>query len=374
MIILGLMSGTSGDGIDGVAAEFYDNDCFKFLWHKSYKFSERQFTRIQRLIKSATAETITLGHAYISRLYTEACISFFENEKALPDYLAAHGQTVFHHPNIAIWDELELSGTLQLLDGFLLSHLTKLPVIYNFRQADMAVGGQGAPLVPFADLKMFGKNIENKKYRIILNIGGIANVTILQGLPNGSTVKCAFDTGPGNGLMDDYMQLNKLGRFDESGKIASQGKTIDDVLKFFLADPYFEQDPPKSTGREYFCIERIKDRLQNISFSDCMSTLTDLTVESIFRAIKPYIYNTDELVVAGGGALNVELSERLRKKCLLSNVAVKTSTEYGIPVMAREAMAFSILGHAFLNREPGNLPTATGASKEVVLGSLASVC
>ena len=105
-----------------------------------------------------------------------------------------------------------------------------------------------------------------------------------------------------------------------------------------------------------------------------MSTLTDLTVESIFRAIKPYIYNTDELVVAGGGALNVELSERLRKKCLLSNVAVKTSTEYGIPVMAREAMAFSILGHAFLNREPGNLPAATGASKEVVLGSLVSVC
>ncbi|MDD3000478.1 MAG: anhydro-N-acetylmuramic acid kinase [Candidatus Riflebacteria bacterium] len=373
MIILGLMSGTSGDGIDGVAAEFFNNDSFKFLWHKSYKFSDKQFTRIQRLIKSANAESVTLGNAYISRLYAEACSYFFTNEQALPDYLAAHGQTVFHHPNVAIWDEFKVSGTLQLLDGFLLSHLTKLPVIYNFRQADMAVGGQGAPLVPYADLKMFGGNLENKKYRIILNLGGIANVTILQGSANGSAVKCAFDTGPGNGLMDDYIQLNNLGRFDELGKIASQGKTIDDVLKLLLADPYFEQQPPKSTGREYFSVGRVIDKLQGLSFADSMSTLMDFTVESILNAIKPSIFNTDELIVAGGGAFNLELLGRLRKKCLLSNIAVKTSAEHGIPVMAREGMAFSILGNAFLNKEPGNVLSATGADKLVVLGSLATV-
>ena len=371
MKILGLMSGTSGDGIDGVVAEFAQSGDMKVIWHKSYNFSEEIFKRVRSLIKNASAQDITLGHSYISELYYLACKQFFENEQYMPDYISAHGQTVWHEPNSTIWDNIKVRGTLQLLDPALLAYKTGLPVICDFRKADMAVGGQGAPLVPFADKKIFQKYCKPNKYFIALNVGGMANVTVLKDV--NAEIISAFDTGPGNALIDEYVQINNLGKYDHNGKLASLGKTNKEVLSELLKDDYFYKKPPKSTGREYFTYKKYSNFFKGMSHSDIISTLLDLTVFSIIKSCESYLDLTDTICVAGGGALNFELMKRLTDICRKHNIKCVTSDYFGIPVMAREALAFSILGHSYLINEPSNVMVATGASKPVVLGYLTKI-
>lgn len=369
--ILGMMSGTSGDGIDGCLVEFTPAGEASLLWLKSFDYSTAQFARIQKLMRESDAVSITLGASYIAELHALACRQFFADEARLPDCIAVHGQTVWHQPTPVIWEELPLTGTLQLMNGALLAARTALPVICNFRAADMAAGGQGAPLVPFADLFLFGRHAAHD--RVIVNIGGMANLTALSSASDHPEVVCAFDTGPGNVLMDLYMQRSGLGRFDADGRLAATGRTLQPLLADFLADPYFKLPPPKSTGREYFNQQRL-DRLLaqagSATAADLMSTLLDITVESIAAAIRQPAYPLSlpaEILVAGGGARNSELMRRLAVS--LRGVAEVTTTErLGVPVMAREAMAFAILGYAFLQERPANVVKATGAGRPAVLG------
>ena len=373
MKILGLMSGTSGDGIDGVTVEFAHNGDMKILWHKSYHYSEDIFKRVKQLIKNASAQDIALGHSYISELYYLACRNFFENEKVLPDYIAAHGQTVWHEPSINMWGKIPVRGTLQLLDPTLLSYKTGLPVICDFRKADMAVGGQGAPLVPFADKKIFQKYCKPNRVFIALNVGGMANVTVLKGNESKAEVISAFDTGPGNALIDEYMQLNNLGNYDYNGELAKSGKTNHTVLNELLKDPYFSKKPPKSTGREYFTYKNFSNYFKDMTHSGIVSTLLDLSVFSIIKSCENYLKLTDTICVAGGGAFNLEFMKRLKDLCKKKGINCVTSEYFGIPVMAREALAFAILGYSYLIKEPSNVTVATGASKSVVLGYLTKV-
>lgn len=370
--ILGMMSGTSGDGIDATLVEFFHDGSFKLLWQDSYNYDDAQFKRIQTLMKNADAGDIALGGAYVAELHQRACREFFARNSFLPDLIAVHGQTVFHHPKTVLWDDIPVSGTLQLMNGSLLAQKTGIPVVCNFRAADMVVGGQGAPLVPFADLFLFGRNVVRDL--LVLNIGGMANITAIKANGNRTAVVGAFDTGPGNVLIDAFMQTSGRGRFDHDGSFAASGKTLEKVLRKFLADPYFKTPPPKSTGREYFNHLRLSEILAEAGNeadpADIASTLLDITVISICEAVlglKKLIKFPADLLVAGGGALNSELMKRLNAG-LEGNCVVATTEKAGVPVMAREAMAFAILGHAFVKGEPANVPCATGACKAVLLG------
>ncbi len=371
--ILGMMSGTSGDAIDGAMMSFGRSGASELLWFDSYSFSPTEFARIQKLMSSADASDITLGASYIAELYARACQQFFAAGHEPPDYIAAHGQTVYHQPKPSDWDGLALTGTLQLLNGSLLARRTGIPVICDFRSADMAVGGEGAPLVPFADLYLFGKKAKGDL--LLLNIGGMANISAIRG-GRCPQMLSAFDTGPGNVLMDAAMQRFGLGNYDQGGCLAASGSSHNDVVKRFLQDPYFLAPPPKSTGREYFNAARL-DQISSwvkpqMNAADLLATLLDITVDSIVVAIKALsdqLRFPVDLAVSGGGALNLELMRRLTVR--LTNLArVTTSDAFAVPIMAKEAMAFAVLGNAFVRRRPGNLPVATGARQKVILGGL----
>lgn len=371
--ILGMMSGTSGDAIDGAMMSFAQRGGGELLWFNSCSFRTTEFARIQKLMCSADARDITLGASYIAELYARACQQFFAAGHALPDYIAAHGQTIYHQPKSSDWDGIALTGTLQLLNGSLLARRTGVPVICDFRSADMAVGGEGAPLVPFADLCLFGKKVKGDL--LLLNIGGMANISAIRGGQRPKML-CAFDTGPGNVLMDAAMQRFGLGNYDKDGCLAASGSSHNEAVKRFMQDPYFSAPPPKSTGREYFNAERLNQISSwvnpKMKTADLLSTLLDMTVDSVFVAIKTLadqLRFPAELAVSGGGALNHELMRRLSVR--LANIAkVTTSDAFGVPIMAKEAMAFAVLGNAFVRRQPGNLPAATGARQKVILGGL----
>lgn len=374
--ILGMMSGTSGDGIDGALVQFNDDGSFVQLWHDSERFSEDARLRIKNLMIEASAAEVILGGSYIAEKYADALQKFLQRNSERPDYIAAHGQTILHLPQQTDWEGFKLSGSLQLMNGSLLAQRTNIPVICNFREADMAVGGQGAPLVPFADACFFGKDIEAD--RIILNVGGIANITVLKKAENQVKVACAFDTGPGNMLMDAFCELSSAGSitFDQGGVLASSGKIFAAKVGEFLADPYFAEVPPKSTGREKFGVFKLRELMASFpkeaSNSDILSTLLEMTVKSIADAILSdysQVCFPAELIIAGGGALNCELVRRLKKK-LDGKCQVFLSEDFKIPVMGREAMAFAALGNAFIRGIPANAPNATGASKKVILGEL----
>lgn len=370
--ILGMMSGTSGDGIDGVLVEFASDGSTRLLWHESIDFSEQQFTRIKSLMTNVDAYKVTLGNSYVAELYASACKAFCRGKNDLPEVIAAHGQTVYHQPVAVNWEGFSLTGSLQLINGSLLALRTGIPVVCNFRAADMAVAGQGAPLVPFADKFLFAHKTPDDL--VVVNVGGMANITIIKNTGPEPIITSAFDTGPGNVLMDLFMQQSNLGRFDRGGLLAAQGKTGADALKTFMRDPYFHLAPPKSTGREYFnqqTLDSIVARMPGgFSDADLLSTLLDITVCSIAMAIgaqSESMRKPLEVLVAGGGALNDTLMQRLALH--LQGVATVATTEkYDVPVMAREAMAFAILGYAFLKNQAANVTVATGASQAVRLG------
>lgn len=370
--ILGMMSGTSGDGIDAALVEFSPDLGHKLLWFDSVLFTAKQYERIHRLMAGCSCAEALLGGVYVASLYATACEKMFDRQAIQPDFIAAHGQTILHHPDRVCWDEIALKGSLQLLDGATLAQKTGVDVICNFRAADMAAGGNGAPLVPFADSMFFAKDI--KADRIIVNIGGIANITVIT--PPDGKIKLAGDTGPGNMLMDAAVAQFTKGdaTYDADGAWAARGKTDQKVLGMIMADSYFARPLPKSTGRELFGVARLHEFLalfnQHASKEDVLSTLLDVTVESVAQAIE---HTEDaakeaEVYVAGGGAKNSELMRRLGMR--LGGRKICQTDELGVPVMAREAMAFAALGWAFLRRLPANDPAATGAAEKALLGQL----
>lgn len=370
--ILGMMSGTSGDGIDGALVEFNDDGNFKLLWSDSWNYSDEIFDRIKLLMNRPTAEEILYGQDYIAKLYAKAAKNFLERNDEKPDFIAAHGQTIIHRPKPQMWDGIAVNGSMQLLNGSRLSEELKLPVICNFRERDIVAGGQGAPLVPFGDFLFFRQHV--KKSMIVLNVGGIANLTCLIREHDGVKVKTAYDTGPGNMLMDAYVQLvtNSLEKYDRGGAIAAEGKSIKSIVDSYLTLPYFCQKFPKSTGRTQFGSAALEKILKQFSPDEkkenILSTIMDITVESVAREVENIssdLCKPDQLLVAGGGALNTEfmfrLGERVKHICIVGK-----TDEFGIPVMSREAMSFAALGYAYIKNISANV--TTGANKKVVLG------
>ena len=289
------------------------------------------------------------------------------SEFGKPDFISSHGQTVFHYPFDEKIDNISLKSTLQIGESSVIAQETGCLTISNFREADMAQNGQGAPLVCFADEKWFkhrGKNFA------IQNIGGISNVTVV----SRDYDTFGFDTGLGN-IMIDYCVNKYFGQsYDKDGEIASNGVVCDSWLECLLSDEYYFMEPPKSTGREYFSKEYIENvlRFAPDNPEDIVATVTALTAKTIAQSYERFIYpnlSIDEAVICGGGAYNKTLMKMLRGY-LPKTIELKTCDDYGISNNFKEVMAFALLGYCTYYGIPNNLPCCTGANKRVVLGKM----
>lgn len=351
MIVAGIMSGTSLDGVTIAAVELRGTGWNLLEYHTApYPAKLRN-----RLLAVSNAEAHT---GEVARLHFELAEQYARAAARLKsnyELIGCHGQTIFHGPGC----------TLQIGEAQVLAERTGRPVVSNFRPRDIAVGGQGAPLVPFVDYLLFR---HRTKTRVMLNIGGIANVSILPAGAGADQVR-AFDTGPGNMIVDQLAWIASKGKqtFDRGGRIAASGKPNQPLLRAMLDDPYYKRKPPKSCGREQFGREFVARLLATqIPLEDLVATATLLTPVTIYEAIRGY--RPDELIAAGGGTMNPQIMNHLRG--LLPHISVQTTDDYGLPAEAKEAVAFAILARETWRRRPGNLPGATGARKAVILGDI----
>ena len=365
--IIGLMSGTSCDSIDvGLCLVHPDLSC-ELVSGINYKYPVHIREKIFQIFRGeSSVKDICQMNFAIGECFADAC-NMLISEHGKPDLIASHGQTVFHSPKEERLDGVSLKSTLQLGESSVIAEKTKCMVISNFREADIAAGGEGAPLVCFADEKWF-KPL--KKNVLIQNIGGISNVTVV----SRDSETFGFDTGLGN-IMIDYC-MNKFFNkpYDEDGKIAHEGIICDDWLNLLLQDDYYLKEPPKTTGREYFSNFYIENALKYApnDKKDIIATVTALTAKTIVNAYEKFIFpdmEIDEVIIGGGGAYNPELM-RLIRKYLPSQIELKTHEDYNISNNFKEVMAFALLGYCKYYGIPSNLPSCTGAKKRVVLGKI----
>lgn len=361
--IIGLMSGTSCDSIDAGFCEVFPDMSVKLIKGINYPYPES----VRAKIFSAFAGEISLQDLCGLNFVIGKCFADASNELikefGKPDLIASHGQTVYHYPFENKMDNISLKSTLQIGESSVLAKETGCMVISNFREKDIAYGGQGAPLVCFADEKWF-------KNSLVQNIGGISNVTVI----SDDCATFGFDTGCGN-IMIDYCAQKFFGqKFDRDGLIAASGNVCESWLDCLLQDEYYFLDPPKTTGREYFSIKYIENILKTAPEKpeDIVATLTALTAKSIAQAYERFVYpscHVDKLIIGGGGAFNKAMMKFLRSY-LPKRIELKTHEDYGISNNFKEVMAFSLLGYCNYYGIPNNLPSCTGASKRVVLGKI----
>jgi len=362
-LIAGAMSGTSADGVDVALVRIVGRGLemsATLLRHHLRPFPDELRNQI---LRTRCAPSISL--ADLARMGREISLNYAAavNEALLAGGLsgadlaavAAHGQTLYHHP----------PDTIQWLDPALVASEVGCAVVSDFRRADCAAGGQGAPLVPLADFLLFGGSA---RHRVLLNIGGIANLTFLRAGARIDQV-VAFDTGPGNCISDHLMRSNAE-PWDQGGRRAAEGKAIEPILRRMLADPYFLKPPPKSTdGPAMLRIFTDAHGDEEYPLEDLLRTACAITAESIVLAMRHFLEPyPDEVIVSGGGVQNRTMMSLLRQR--LGNVPLRISDELGIMSAAKEAVAFALLGAATLDGIAGNIPSATGARRAVVGGAV----
>jgi len=364
---IGLMSGTSMDAIDAVLVNC-SNKNVKLVAHHSQELSIETRKKINELCIGCDDELKKM-----LSLDTELAIQFANCANALLKKsnisnksiiaIGSHGQTLRHYPNSPI------KNSLQIANPNIIAELTGITTIADFRRRDMTVGGQGAPLVPAFHEKVFRKESQNT---IVLNIGGIANITVLPADITKDVI--GFDTGPGNGLLDAWIQNQKQLNYDDKGSWAISGTANNKLLKVFLTEPYFQLPYPKSTGRELFNIDWLNKMLENYNLSlpaeDIQASLIELTTHSITTEIHALPISVDRVLVCGGGARNDYLMARLQSQ--LGSISVSTTATESIEPEWIEAMAFAWLAKQTRNNLPGNIPSVTGANNAVILGAIYS--
>ena len=359
MIVAGVMSGTSLDGIDVAMVGIRGRRIQPISFHSTpYPKAVREALLAVSNSMTHTA-TIARLHFLLGELYADAIQKASRSHR--PELIGLHGQTIYHEGHPVEYLGRRVASTLQIGEAAVVAERTGVRVISNFRERDIAAGGQGAPLVPYVDYLLFH---HARRGRAALNIGGIANVTLI---PAGakSTGVVAFDTGPGNMVIDGLVAHLTDGRerYDRDGRIARRGSVHEKLLAAMLNDPYFKMAPPKSTGRERFGREFINGLIATgIDTEDLIATATEFTARSIALAIPPKV----EVIASGGGVRNRQIMRRLGE--LLPGREVTTSAAFGIDPDAKEAIAFAVLAYEFAKRRPGNLPSATGARRAVLLG------
>ena len=363
--IIALMSGTSCDSIDAGLCEVAPDLSCKLISAINYKYPLHIRSKLFQIFSSETTlkELCQMNFA-VGECFAQAC-QMLISEFGKPDFIASHGQTVYHYPFDEKLDDISLKSTLQIGESAVIAQRTGCTVISNFREADIAAGGQGAPLVCFADEKWFsGKNA------LIQNIGGISNVTVV----SKEHETFGFDTGLGN-IMIDYCMNKFYGKpYDKDGEVAKLGNVCESWLDCLMQDEYYFKNPPKTTGREYFSPRYIENALRFAPErkEDIIATVTALTAKTIATAYERFIYpdiDINEVIVGGGGAYNPVLMKFLRGY-LPKNIELKTHEDYGISNNFKEVMAFALLGYCTYYNIPNNLPSCTGATKRVVLGKV----
>ncbi len=382
--VIGLMSGTSLDGVDGVLVEITSDPAgqvtaIRVLDRETLDYSPEVRERVNDLCTPGKADIrdVNAAHAALAH-WNAVVVNELKARSPFPiDVVGMHGQTVWHEPTGVPFPlpggSSPVTATLQLSNPQVLSSLTLLPVISDFRSADMAVGGQGAPLAPYIDHLLFAQEGMGVA---VQNIGGIGNVTVLA-RDGGADEIFAFDTGPGNMIIDAVVGWGSEGklRYDDEGQIAAAGAVDRALLTSLMGDPYFAKSPPKSTGREVygeaFVTEFIQRALvRGLSYADIVATATAFTARSIVDAYRDFVLPVtalDRVVVCGGGARNKTLVAMISDGL---EAEVVTSTELGVLDTDREAMAFALLAHASMMGIPSNIPKVTGASRAVVLGTI----
>ena len=373
-IVIGLMSGTSVDGIDAAAVEISGSEEdieVKLLTGETFAYPKKLRNEIL-----AVCEGKALNIAQLAELDDAIALSFANAAQKIQlqhqaELIGSHGQTIYHRPPIA--DRLGYS--LQLGRGELIAHLTGIKTVANFRSADIAAGGEGAPLVPKIDVCLLS---HPTKSRAIQNIGGIGNVAYLPPKTSNQS-QFGWDTGPGNALIDLAVArlTNGTKTYDHNGQWAAQGNPDRQLVNQWLQQDFFQQPPPKSTGRELFSQDYLDRRWQEmeraqLSDRDCLATLTELTVASIVHSYRQFLPQIpDEVLLCGGGSNNSYLRQRLQAE--LTSAQISTTDKVGIDSNFKEAIAFAVLAYWRVKSIPGNLPQVTGATRPVLLGDIYEV-
>ncbi len=359
---IGLMSGTSLDAVDAALVSFSDKQC---------ELQQQLALPVPNAMRRQALALLTPGEnelqrmaqldVLFGRLFAEAVNTLLETSAVSPTQIKAigsHGQTLRHYP------DADCPSTLQIGDPNIIAELTGITTVADFRRRDMAAGGQGAPLVPAFHEAMLRSPREN---RLVLNIGGIANLTLLPADP--AQAVTGFDTGPGNGLMDAWMEHHRQTPMDANGDWAASGRVDEALLKRLLDDDYFRQPPPKSTGREVFNLDWLATKTDDSTLpEDVQATLAEFTALSIARAVHDYAPDYSQLLICGGGVHNAYLRSRLA--AALPQHYLGSTAEKGLHPDWVEAMAFAWLAKQTLEGRAGNLPAVTGARRPVILGAI----
>ncbi len=400
MIVAGVMSGTSADGINVAFVRLNSNHAsppaitekgtrlirarlnaslaIELLAHAEYSYPKPVRAAVLAAMNATAASVADLARLnfLLGDLYSDAVINAQRKFRIKADLIGCHGQTIYHQGEPANFLGRNVAATWQTGEAAVIAARTGLPVVSDFRPADIAVGGKGAPLVPFLDYMLFR---DAHVGRIVQNIGGIANLTAIPAGALASDVT-AFDTGPGNMVIDAVTGKLFARPFDRDGQIADRGKVLDRVIDKILRRDFFRKRPPKTAGREEFGREFAEAFLHTCGKcgkEDVVATATALTARSIADAVRRYLLRsssrwkrTREMILSGGGAKNSALVEMLKLELERLGIRMRFSSEFGVPSEAKEAIAFALLAHETWHRRPSNLPSATGASRAAVLGKI----
>lgn len=388
MIVAGVMSGTSADGIDVAIVRIEGRGLrsrFELLTdhHVAYPQKVRQKI-LDTMNATASVADLSRLNFLLGDLYADAVNSAQADTGLHCELVGCHGQTIYHQGEAARFLGRDVSCTWQLGEGAVLAARLGVPVISDFRPADMAAGGKGAPLVPYLDYALF----RHRRFgRVVQNIGGIANLTAIPARAEPVDV-VAFDTGPGNMVIDAVAQKVFDKAFDRDGSFAARGEPIELVLRKLLRQRFFHQQPPKTAGREQFGREFVHEFLRlcgRAEKHDIIATATTLTARSIGLAVRKFVLPTDsgsnkpsrkghgvfrEFVISGGGTKNRTLMRMIANELAGLNLRVRTTDEFGLPSEAKEAVAFALLAYQTWQRQPSNIPSATGAQRPAILGKI----
>lgn len=383
-LVIGLISGTSADGVDAALVKIVgrEPDRVETIAFTTKPYPTEIRETVLRVSHNGDVETLCWLNFVLGEIFAEAALEVIKvagvSAKRV-SLIGSHGQTVRHLPpkpsSSVPRPSSRQVGTLQIASPAVIAFRTGIPVVSDFRTKDMAAGGQGAPLVPLVDWLLLR---HSRKNRIALNIGGIANLTVLPAGARASDV-IAFDSGPGNMLIDGAVRHFSCGQesFDRNGEWAKRGRVDKNLFRWLMRHPFLRQPPPKSTGREMFgenFLQRILERSKRLGLAphDVVATLTAFTASSVADAIErfvlPKVGSVDELIVSGGGANNPVLMAMLKER--MPQISIHRSDEFGINADAKEAIAFAVLAHRTVMGLAGNLPSATGAKMPVILGSI----
>jgi anhydro-N-acetylmuramic acid kinase len=401
MIVAGVMSGTSADGINIALVRFAADGgatgvppvrrrsreklttqtgedarrSIVLLAHAEYPFPAAVRRMILATMNAEHARVADLARLnfLLGELYAEAVAKTAREHRVKVGLVGCHGQTLYHQGTPAPFLGRRLAVTWQTGEGSVIAARLRVPVVSDFRPADMAADGKGAPLVPFLDYVLFR---DNQLGRIVQNIGGIANLTAIP--PNASPNQViAFDTGPGNMVIDAVMEKFFRRPYDRDGQVASAGQPLQGVIDKLLRAPFFRQKPPRTAGREEFGRDyaaRFLQLCRGASKQDVAATATMLTARSIADAVRRFVAHKSgryqELIVSGGGAKNPTLMAMLSNELASLGIVLRSTDEFGLPAEAKEAVAFAVLAHETWHRRPSNIPSATGAKRTAILGKI----